>query len=228
MKIALCLSGKPTSSIFCFPYIYDTFLNNKNIQTDVFIHTWEDSKIINFYNPKKFEIEKYETDTILKFLFSNIVFPENMKVEGNITNNLLQFYSLKKVFDLVPENEYDYIVRCRFDVLIENKFCLEEIFNYISINKFDIFCPDEIFNFGGYQDRIYMGDYQSMKIASNIIENVNFLVNDLKKWHPETFLKRQLDEYDIKVYQKDINHRLIRKVNIETNWPENPYKFLDL
>jgi hypothetical protein len=27
IKIALCLSGEPRSSMFCFPYIYESFIN---------------------------------------------------------------------------------------------------------------------------------------------------------------------------------------------------------
>ena len=35
-KIALCLSGKPTSSMFCFAYIYDAFLNNNyNVDSEI-------------------------------------------------------------------------------------------------------------------------------------------------------------------------------------------------
>lgn len=225
-KIALCLSGKPTSSMFCFPYIYDAFLNNQ-YDVDVFIHTWNPHRIVDLYNPKKLEIEQYDSNLILNHYSSQIQIPDNALIQGRVDSVLLEYYGVKKVFDLVPE-DYDYIIRCRFDVIIQDKFNFSEIIQSLNNNEYDIFCPDEVFNFGGYQNRIFIGKYESMKIAMGLLENVNILVNELNKWHPETFLKTQLDKYGIKVFQKDINHRIVRSSSVITNWPENPFKFLDL
>lgn len=225
-KIALCLSGKPTSSMFCFPYIYDAFLNN-NFVVDTFIHTWKEHRIIDLYNPKKFEIEKYDSNTILNFYLSQMQIANTVSIEGRVDNVLLEYYGIKKVFDLVPD-DYDYVIRCRFDLIIQDKFNFSEIIEQLNNDEYDIFCPDEVFNFGGYQNRVYMGKYSSMKIAMNLLENVNILVNELNRWHPETFLKTELDKHSIRVFQKDINHRIVRKSSVITNWPENPFKFLDL
>ena len=225
-KIALCISGKPTSSMFCFPYIYDAFLNNK-FNVDVFIHTWDNCRVIDLYNPKRYEIEDLSQNDLLKFFFNQLSLPSNISIEGNISNNILQFYSNKKAFDLIPSN-YDYVIRCRFDVIIQDKFNLEEILLDLENDKYDIFFPDEVFNFGGYQDRIYIGKYETMKNAINLIENINVIAQELNRWHPESFLKYQIDRHNIKVFQKDINHRLVRQSNVVTNWPENPYTFLDL
>ena len=66
-KIALCLSGKPTSSMFCFAYIYDAFLNN-NYNVDVFIHTWWDKNMVGGLYPCAKHAEKSlsEKDRIVK------------------------------------------------------------------------------------------------------------------------------------------------------------------
>ena len=128
---------------------------------------------------------------------------------------------------MVPD-DYDYIIRSRFDLIIQDKFNISEIIQDLNDNKYDIFSPDEVFNFGGYQNRIFMGKYSAMKIAMGLLENVNILVNELNRWHPETFLKTELDKNSIRVFQKDINHRIVRSSSIVTNWPENPFKFLDL
>ena len=173
MKIALSLSGITRSSMVCFPYIYDAFLNNSH-KVDVFIHTWEKSRAIDLYNPKKFEIESIPQSEILTHFSNQIIIPHDCKIDGHISNNLLQFYTLKKSFDLIPE-DYDIVIRCRFDVIMQNKFDLTKILNQIVSNRYDIFCPDEVFNFGGYQDRIYIGTYKSIKIATSIIENINYV-----------------------------------------------------
>lgn len=225
-KIALCLSGRPTSSMFCFPYIYDAFINN-DYDVDVFIHTWRECRIIDLYRPKKFEIEKYTQEEILNHFINQLVLPKSMSIEGRIDNVLFELYGNSKVFSLVP-NTYDYVIRCRFDVIIQDKFYLNEVINDLQDDKYDIFSPDEVFNFGGYQNRILIGKYEHMSHAMNLIEDINDIVNKLNRWHPETFLKTHLDNNNVRVYQKDINHRIVRSSNVVTNWPENPFKFLDL
>lgn len=226
IKIALCLSGKPTSSMFCFPYIYDAFINN-DYEVDVFIHTWKEARVIDLYRPKKVKIEQYNPEDIANFYFGCLTLPPDLNIQGNIKNILLEFYTVKESIDLVREH-YDYIIKCRFDILIEHKFNLKEIIDDLEADKYDIFSPDEIFNFGGYQNRVYMGKYDAMKTAGNLLLDVNVLANGLKRWHPETFLKTYLDKHNIRVFQKDIGHRIVRSSSVVTNWPENPYQFLDL
>lgn len=217
--------------MFCFPYIYDAFLNN-NLSVDVFIHTWNMCRVIDLYKPKKYEIEKYDSTYILNNILSQLILPNNLLVQGNINSNILQFYTNSKCYSLVS-NDYDYVIRCRFDVIIQDKFYLEPIIEDLENDRYDIFCPDEVFNFGGYQDRILIGKYESMKYAMNLLQNINYYANKLNEWRigsiilPEVFLKANLDDNNIRVFQKDINHRLVRSSNVVTNWPENPYKFTD-
>lgn len=226
LKIALCISGKARSSMFCFPYIYDAFINNA-YNVDVFIHTWENCRILDLYKPKRFEIEKYSQEQILNHLVSQLQLPIDLSIEGRIDNVLFELYGNSRVFSLVP-NDYDYVIRCRFDVIIQDKFSLKEIIDDLENDTYDIFCPDDIFNFGGYQNRILIGKYQHMNYVMNLITDINYIVNSLKRWHPETFLKKHLDNKNVRVFQKNIYHRIVRSSSIVTNWPENPFKFLDL
>lgn len=225
-KIALCLSGKTTSSMFCFPYIYDAFINN-GYNIDVFIHTWQQSRVLDLYNPKKIEIDKNDSSVIVNHFLSQLVLPENIIIKGSIPNVILEYYGNSKVFSMIDDT-YDYVIRCRFDIIIQDKFNFSDVINTLESGNHDIFCPDEIFNFGGYQNRILIGKRKAMKYAMNLIENINILANQTGVWHPETFLKAELDNQNIKVFQKDINHRIVRSSSVVTNWPENPFKFLDL
>ena len=225
-KIALCLSGKPTSSFFCFPYIYDTFLNN-DYNVDVFIHTWSDCRAIKLYNPKNFEIEKYPSANISQHFINQLEIPKDISIEGRIDNVILEYYGNMKVFALVPD-DYDYVIRCRFDIIIQDSFDITPIIESLNNDEYDIFFPDEVFNFGGYQNRVFIGKYEYMKHAMNLLLDVNILMNECKRWHPETFLKMKLDKENTRVFQKDINHRIVRKSSVTTNWPENPFKFKDI
>jgi hypothetical protein len=222
-KIALCISGKSRSSMFCFPYIYDAFINN-NYNVDVFIHTWDECRVIDLYNPKKLEIENEQE--VLNSIIPQLNL-ENIKIEGNIGNNILMYYSIKKCFNLIDDT-YDIVIRSRFDLLLQPKFDIIPIITDLNLKKYDIYIPNESFNMGGYNDQVAIGTYNSMKSYSDTILNLNEFANKLRRWHPETFLKKQLDDNNIKVNQTDLDYRLVRNVSATTHWPENPYKFLNL
>jgi hypothetical protein len=222
-KIALCLSGLTRNSFFCFPYIYQNFLN-QGLDVDVFIHTWNDSPVIDLYNPKKYETENQ--GEILN-LIRNQIHINSVKVEGNINNNISMYYSIKKCFDLVPDN-YDVVIRCRFDLILENKINLKEIVNGILNKEYDIFIPGRIFNVGGYNDQLAIGSYSAMKIYSDCILHLSELANELKRWHPESFLGLWLDTNNLKIQQDDYDYRIVRAVHPIFSWPENRYNFKNI
>jgi len=223
MKIALCISGKPRSSMFCYPYIYDAFMNNKH-QVDVFIHSWNQCRVLDLYKPKKLEIN---SDSEVLNMLLPMLNLNGIKIEGNVQNNILMYYSIKRCFDLI-DSEYDVIIRARFDLLLQPKFDIESIINDLSNKKYDIYIPTEEFNMGGYNDQLAIGTYDAMKIYSDTFLNLNIFAHELGRWHPETFLGKQLKDNNIKVHQTNWDYRLVRNVNVETHWPENPYKFLNL
>jgi hypothetical protein len=223
MKIALCISGKPRSSMFCYPYIYDVFMNNKH-QVDVFIHSWNECRVLDLYRPKQLEInsDSEALDMLLPMLNLN-----GVKIEGNVQNNVLMYYSIKRCFDLI-DAEYDVIIRARFDLLLQPKFDIESILTDLKNKKYDIYIPNEEFNMGGYNDQLAIGTSAAMEIYSNTFFNLNQFAHELKRWHPETFLGKRLNDNNIKVKQTHWDYRLVRNVNVETHWPENPYNFLNL
>lgn len=223
MKIALCISGKPRSSMFCYPYIYDAFMNNEH-QVDVFIHSWDECRVLDLYKPKKLEMNS-DSDVL------NMLLPmldlNGIKIEGNVQHNILMYYSIKACFDLI-DDEYDIIIRARFDLLLQPKFDIESILTDLKNKKYDIYIPNEEFNMGGYNDQLAIGTYDIMKIYSDTFFNLNKFAHELGRWHPETFLGKQLKDNGINVYQTHWDYRLVRNVNVTTHWPENPYKFLNL
>jgi hypothetical protein len=223
VKVALCISGQPRSSMFCFPYIYDAFMNN-NHQVDVFIHTWDNTRVIDLYNPKKVIIE--DSKKVLDTLLPNITL-HNLKIEGNIEHNILMFYGIKQVYDLV-DDDYDIVIRSRFDLLLQHKIDFQSIVDDLMSDIYDIFIPSEDFNMGGYNDQVAIGTKSSMKVYSETLDNINNLSHKLGRWHPESFLGKQLDNNNMRIKQLDWNYRLVRNVSVSTHWPENPYRFLNL
>jgi len=223
MKIALCISGKPRSSMFCYPYIYDAFMNNEH-QVDVYIHTWEYCRAIDLYRPIKLLINSQD-EVLTKML--PMINLDGVNMEGNHYHNLLMYYSIKRCFDLI-EGEYDVVIRTRFDLLLQPKFNIQEILDDLQSKKYDIYIPTEGFNVGGYNDQLAIGTHNAMKVYSDTLFNLNNFGQELKRWHPETFLAKQLNDNNIKVHQTDWDYRIVRNVGVQTHWPENPYNFLNL
>lgn len=222
-KIALCLSGLIRHSFFCFPYTYQNFLN-QGLDVDVFIHTWNESPAIELYNPKKYQIENQQQ--VIDNIKSQIDFG-SIKIEGNVSNNISMYYSIKKCFDLVP-SDYDIVIRCRFDLLLENNLDFKTIVNGILNKDYDIFIPGRIFNVGGYNDQLAIGSYSAMKIYSDCILNLNSLTRELKRWHPESFLGVWLDKNNLKIQQDEYDYRIVRAVHAAFSWPEKKYNFKNI
>ena len=214
--------------MFSYPYIYDAFLNYPELDIDVFSFTWEHNpRVLDLYRPIKTSVEEVDWRYVVNELLKQVTIPHGTSIEGNVRNILAEYYGLYKVFQLVDDS-YDYVIRCRFDLIIQDKFNMIPIIEKLENDEFDIFFPDEIFNFGGYQNRIFIGKYWAMKHAMTLLQDVNLAVHDLKRFHPETFLKWKLDKYNVRGYQEDINHRIVRSSSVVTNWPENPFQFKDL
>jgi hypothetical protein len=226
-KIALALSGLIRNSYFCFPYIYDSFLN-QGYDVDVFIHTWNSSPVINLYRAKRFEIENQEE--LLKSLIPQLAIDNTIKIEGNVFHNVAMYYSIKKCFDLIPQEEYDIVIRCRFDLMLQEKINLSKIVEGILEDKYDIFIPGRIFNIGhlGYNDQLAVGSYSAMKYYSDCIFHLNEIVHTIKRWHPESFLKEWLNKSDLRIEQDDYLYRIVRDVTPALSWPEEPFEFKNL
>lgn len=213
MKVALCISGEFRNSVFCFPTIYKNFI--LNYDTDVFIHTWSSaSDSINLYQPKKILIENRED--VLKSEFAKINLSNNVKVNpySNMNNNILMYYGIKKVIEMVDDS-YDFIVRIRPDLYLNNKLHLDDIFSDLNNGKYDLQIPNRRQNHTGMNDQIAIGKFKEMKYYSRVSDNFNIIVNTTKYWHPESILDVFLKGLKFKINQLDYEYGLVRNVNVE-------------
>ena len=225
-KIALCLSGKIRNSFFCFPYIYKSFINN-DYDVDVYIHTWDNLPIIDLYNPVDVVIENEKK--IMNSIFHKIISEIRNYYPKFLTSDsmMYMFYSIKKSFDLVPQ-DYDIVIRCRFDLLLQEDINFKGIVEDIMSKKYDIYIPSTEFNFEGYNDQIAIGSYDAMKIYSDCFSNIFEIVKDIdisdNHWWPEIILKKHLDAYNLKIHQDDYDYRIVRDVKLKL-FPNNSKNF---
>ena len=213
MKIALCISGEIRHGVSSFPYIYNSFINGRS-DVDVFIHSWEyDEALFELYNPKKVSLD--ECEPTREYLIQNLKLNSNVQKDftSNIGNNLLMYYGINRAISMVDET-YDIIVRLRPDMYLNSKLDLDTILSNIGVNQYDIQIPSPQYNFGGYNDQIAIGNYKSMKLYGDFVNQIQNISNENQYWHSETLLKKYLDKLNIRVSQIEYEYKLVRDVTI--------------
>jgi len=230
IKVALCLSGEPRSSMFCFPYIYETFINlGPEYEVDVYIYTRKGFRALELYNPKKFLIDKTDENELWHEYFNHLSTNFSEVVEwkltntnqNNIRNLYLMILGINKCFNLIDNpNEYDIIIRSRLDLIFRFKFFSYKIFYSILNKDYDLFIPSGSFN--DHIDKIYMdqlaiGNPLSMEYYSNLIYNIDQTLTEVKKFHPESWYYNYLNSNkNLKIYQDFVFHNLIRKSSVSS------------
>jgi len=224
-KIALCLSGLGKSSMFSFPYIYESFIHSVPRGVDVYIHSYEFYRAISLYRPVKFKIDDLDVIDDLK---SRVKLGDDVVIHGtaNLTNILYMFNSITECFKLL-DDEYDIIIRCRPDLLLQTDINFQGIITDLINGLYDIQIPGPHFNHTGLNDQLAIGNFESMKYYMGIFDNLEFLVNKYKLWHPETLLKNHIGESDYKIHQMMYDYSIVRGVDVKIDG-FSKIKFLNL
>jgi hypothetical protein len=229
IKIALCLSGEPRSSMFCFPYIYESFINlGPKYEVNTYIHSWKNFRSLPLYSPKLYKIEPNKPQQIK----SQIPPPYNT---SHYQNHTLMYYGIKECINLI-EDPYDIYIRCRLDLMFESKLVLFPIFLDILNSKYDMFSlhsdyPTKSLN--GIDDQIIISNFKGIKSLSNYFNQlmpspISYFEKVLKEeghFYAEGFLRNYLNKQDIKVVNNPLsNYRLVRSSQFEA---DKPFDFLD-
>jgi hypothetical protein len=228
IKIALCLSGEPRSTMFCFPYIYESFINlGPEYEVDVYIHSWKNFRALPLYNSKNIKIEPHIPQQIKNILPSKF----NSK---HYFNHSLMYYSIKECFNLIKD-PYDIYIRCRLDLIFESKLVLNPIFIDILNNQYDIFSlhSDYPTKPKGIDDQILICNSNGINLLSNYFNQIQnnaksfftFQTQVYQKFTAEGFLKTYLEKFNVKVISNPLsNYRLVRHSEVIT---DEPFNFLD-
>ena len=253
IKVALCLSGEARSSMFCFPYIYESFINlGPEYEVKVYIHTRKNYRAVPLYQPygyildspkagnieKRYNISENDFSPKLK---KNTEFLSHFSTQSNfITNQLIMLEGIYKSFKLSTQNHppYDIYIRLRPDIITDSVINLNGIIKDILNQKYDLFIPEKDVipdtlstqNLSiEYSDQLAIGNFKSMEIYSNIIFHTLKLLNQTEKWNAETWIRAYLKDNNIKVNSYWLPFYLVRGIQAYTNrnFVEKDLMFLD-
>lgn len=145
MNVALCLSGHLRTIKECYDSHYENIL--KNINPDIFIHSWSDieskthswhskhmknypieDSIINFieakYSPKSIKIEDQKNFPISGNQFGTKI---SLLGQKNMTYSMRESFLLKEEYSKEKNKKYDYIIKMRPDLDIKKDFLFKSI-----------------------------------------------------------------------------------------------------
>lgn len=215
MKIALCYSGNLRTYEYCVKNHSELLGNN----TDIFVSTWDtinraerindpwhfkcenimpnscDEKYIEKHTPKNFNIVSIKIESYKDYSFSNQL--------------LYQYLKIKDCYNLIsnPEN-YDFIVRIRPDIVIEN-FVFEReklVFDQHIWYNYK-YTPNVTFS---TNEMIWSGNYELMEKSVRIIDNFT----EVSKYEPngECICYRNLEYENLidKTVFRNFNYKVIR------------------
>lgn len=235
MKIALSFFGLTRSLRYTIKSIEKNILeelNKKNIEYDIFLHTFFLETYTNYRvnNVNNFTetIEDMDNNEykLLKAKYLQIDNQDEIKKEINmeqyrthkdpwnsnynsVDNFILAQYSKLQLVKMIEksENSYDYIIYLRPDVLYLYKFDI----NYFKNITDNIICIPDNFQFGKYNfnDRFAITNKKTYKIYGNIF---NDLLNISKKkpLHSETVIGERLLKNGINFKDIPIKFQRIR------------------
>jgi len=220
MKIALCISGISSCGYSAFPYIYNSFICE--LDTDVYIHTWErNNPLLDLYNPIDYIIE--DNEEILNSYGKpyGYGYSETARLGiGNNKDNIVSMYhSIHQSIELVKKSKkvYDVIVRLRPDLYLPDKVDMKNIISDIQSNKYDIEIPVPTpnQNYGGYHDKLLIGNLDSMYMYSDTIKYLFNICNSTNYIQAESILKTHLVNNNIRVNQRVIEYSVFRSANYD-------------
>ena len=241
IKIALCLSGEPRSSMFCFPYIYESFINlGPGFEVDVFVHTRKTFRAFYLYTPVRYILDNLSSENLVQKINNIKLLPElqNKKnfylgftANSNfILNQLLMLEGIQKSFQLslLDNHSYNIYIRCRPDIFTDFNSLAKTItiINDILKEKYDVFIPSGNFDINSfdykeslnqYNDQLAIGNFKGIEAYSNTLNNLEYLVSQTKELKAEHWIKKQLDYHNIKVNLSSFPINLARNLNVFSN-----------
>jgi hypothetical protein len=193
-RVALCLSGQFRTFDQCWPHILSNIVEPTG--ADVFVvmpdddpraRAYADAYAWTRYEVRPDQIVDYpkQWETQAHYTVRNAI-GEGKPV---IQKTLQQWHGVADVIEMALEHcEYDFLIRCRTDIMIRNKLKLAKIKPHV------FFTPNHD-QCGGYNDRFSVGSWDVMQELIGLpwlIEN--YMAQSSNLFHGESYLKWFMEE----------------------------------
>lgn len=206
MKIALCLSGHLRDFEKAYPTLFFYLL--KNYDVDIFLHTWDKlgfscafktdrvrndtstklNEITKLYNPKSMIIES--TDFVEELKRQGDEYAPHLKNEpkhvGHMASMFYKIYAcneLKNKYQRETNTQYDWVIRCRPDLLFQNNVI-------IPTDKKEgvIWTPRALSSPDWYNDQFAIGSPNDMDLYSSFFFDIPEYFKAGGEFYPEKFM----------------------------------------
>lgn len=210
MRIAVCMSGGLRTFEVASPLMIEKFikpLRDRGYEVDFFFYGLSNKKGLQdnlkdvklIYNPKKFIIkdwdEQSEKEVFNGFTKEQIKFMHSRKrPDSNLIANLSQMYNIKKVFELMEQEEkeqgfiYDLAIRSRVDYYYFTSLSDEQIKDSLIENN--VLIPNawdfQWVTGTGISDAFAIGTSKTMKAYSKIYDHVYECTREINLFHVES------------------------------------------
>jgi hypothetical protein len=220
MKIAICLSGQPRFLEKGYINISNKILSSNN-DFDFFIHTWWSSDLINqksnrnytfednsiemitnLYKPKGFINQPQKMFNIkqdVDYETLNPISPYSMFYSIKIANYLKSFFENENNF------KYDLVIRCRFDILLENINL-----NFDKINDNEIYL--DTVGSGFPNDQFAISNSKTMDYYCSLYDNLELYYKEgVRNFVGERILRYHLEKGNIKmIFSDKVKNNIIK------------------
>jgi hypothetical protein len=194
--------------------IIDTHCKEKKIEW--FASAW-DLESLEFLKTFNLSEDQYNIE---KTIVPEILYSFKKRPETIIANTYSMFYHNKRCFDLIEKyyQKFDIIIRFRADIHSP------EVLPILNIKPNTIYIPKGQDPFEGtINDQVAYGDFNSIKIYCEVVNNIiafcncnkpqliksfNSIINKNTLFHPETLMKKQLDVCRLNIIRFDYTYNL--------------------
>lgn len=186
-KVAICLSGELRTFNKTYENFYKNIINilKKKFEVDIFMFIWKTEnknnveKALEIYKPKKYII-KDDFKFKLPYFCENMYFYKGRlnDIILNFSNSIKMFYGIYECFNLIESNDYNYVIRNRYDNLFNENININTFNNNLYISNGHYFYlngkPTNI------NDSFAYGPYKIMSEYSNFINMYESILLQIK------------------------------------------------
>lgn len=195
MRVAVIISG--LIDRMCVDSIKENIINPYG--ADTFVVSAEDNiseeELVQIWNPTSMWYGNFPTEVESR-IEGLQTYPKSTETNLNsFVKMCWGIYTANRLREDWQEQNgfrYNWVVRCRPDLMIQNQ---------LVIKGDDLWIPIGFDNNGGYNDTFAYGNDNSMACYSRLYNNIKYLADKGSVIHPESLLKENLEMYYQKIWR---------------------------